>query len=321
MENLKIATAQFEHKSGDKNYNLGMIDNLSAQAAWEGAKVVSFHECSITGYTFARELTKAQLLDVAEFIPQGESIKALAEISAKYDIVILAGLFEKDEADNIYKAYICVDKNGLVDKFRKLHPFINPNITPGDSYCVFEIHGWKCGILICYDNNIVENVRATRLLGADVIFMPHVTMCTPSTRPGAGFVDPKLWEKRHIDPTSLRKEFDGLKGREWLMKWLPSRAYDNAVYAVFSNPIGMDHDQLKNGCSMILDPFGDVIAECRKLDNEIALATLVPDKLTQAGGYRYQKARRPELYSEIIGQKHHPEQKVAWLNQEDSDRP
>ena len=48
----------------------------------------------------------------------------------------------------------------------------------------FEIKGWKCGILICYDNNIIENVRATALLGADIIFMPHVTMCTPSLAPG-----------------------------------------------------------------------------------------------------------------------------------------
>ena len=53
-------------------------------------------------------------------------------------------------------------------------------------------------------------------------------------------------------------EFDGLKGRAWLMKWLPARAYDNALYAIFSNPIGMDDDQLKNGCSMILDPYGDI---------------------------------------------------------------
>jgi predicted amidohydrolase len=169
-------------------------------------------------------------------------------------------------------------------------------------------------MLICYDNNIFENVRATALLGADIIFMPHVTMCTPSTRPGAGYVDPKLWERREADPTSLRVEFDGLKARQWLMKWLPARAYDNAIYAVFSNPIGMDDDQLKPGCSMIVDPFGDVIAECRKLDNDIAIATLTPEKLTQAGGYRYLKARRPDLYSHIIGQAHEPEQKVVWLD-------
>jgi predicted amidohydrolase len=98
------------------------------------------------------------------------------------------------------------------------------------------------------------------------------------------------------------------------MKWLPARAYDNAIYAVFSNPIGMDDDQLKAGCSMILDPFGDVIAECRKLDNDIAIATLTPEKLTQAGGYRYKKARRPDLYRDIVGQPHLPEQKVVWLH-------
>jgi len=314
METLKIATAQFENKSGDKKYNLDMIRQLTGKAAAEGANVVAFHECSITGYTFARHFSREEMLGVAEFIPYGPSICKLTEIAKEYDVAVLAGLFEKDANDNIFKAQVCVDKNGLVAKFRKLHPFINKHITPGDQYVVFDLYGWKCGILICYDNNISENVRATKLLGADIIFMPHVTMCTPSTRPGAGFVDPELWYNREADPTSLRKEFDGLKGREWLMKWLPSRAYDNAIYAVFSNPIGMDDDQLKNGCSMIIDPYGDIIAECRKLDNDIAIATITPEKLTAAGGYRYMQARRPELYRDIVGQEHVSEQKVAWLS-------
>lgn len=315
MNNLKIATAQFENKSGDKAYNLSVIEGLTQKAAQSGAKAVVFHECSITGYTFARHLSKAQMLDVAEVIPDGPSIQKLREIAEKYDVAILAGLFEKDADEHLYKAYVCVDKNGLVAKYRKLHPFINPHLTPGDKYCVFELYGWKCGILICYDNNVIENVRATALLGAQIIFMPHVTMCTPSTRPGAGFVDAKLWENREADPTSLRLEFDGMKGRDWLMKWLPARAYDNAVYAVFANPIGMDDDQLKNGCSMILDPFGDVIAECRTLGDDFVTATLTPEKLTQAGGYRYLKARRPDLYRDIIGQAHQPEQKVVWLKE------
>jgi predicted amidohydrolase len=314
MEMLKIATAQFEHKSGDKEYNLQIIAQLSAKAASEGANVVAFHECSVTGYTFARHLSREQMLDLAEFIPDGPSIHQLTRIAAENNIAVLAGLFEKDAHGKLYKAYVCVDKNGLVAKFRKLHPFINPHLTPGNEYVVFDLYGWKCGILICYDNNITENVRATALLGADIIFMPHVTMCTPSTRPGAGFVDPALWENRVADPTSLRQEFDGPKGREWLMKWLPSRAYDNAVYVVFANAIGMDDDQLKNGCSMIIDPYGDIIAECRKLDNDITTAVITPDKLEKAGGYRYRKARRPELYRDIIGQPHVAEQKVVWLN-------
>ncbi|MFC0182118.1 Predicted amidohydrolase [Pseudarcicella hirudinis] len=313
MEHIKIATAQFEHKSNDKTYNLKVIEQLAEKAANQGAHVIAFHECSITGYTFARHLSNAEMVELAEPIPDGPSIKRLIEIAEQHNIVILAGLFEKDAEDNLYKAYVCVDKNGLVARYRKIHPFINPNLKPGDKYVVFDLFGWKCGILICYDNNIIENVRATNLLGADIIFMPHVTMCTPSTRPGAGFVDPELWKNREKDPTSLREEFNGLKGRSWLMKWLPARAYDNAIYAVFSNAIGMDDDQLKNGCSMILDPFGDIIAECRQLDNDIAIALITPDKIEKAGGTRYKKARKPELYRDIIGKENISEQKVVWL--------
>jgi predicted amidohydrolase len=313
MDKIKISTAQFENRSGDKAYNLSRIESLAERAALEGSQVIAFHECSVTGYTFALHKTKEEMLLLSEFIPDGPSVRRLIQIAAKTGIVLLAGLFEKDEEDKIYKAYVCVDKNGLVAKYRKLHPFVNAHLSPGNGYCVFEIHGWKCGILICYDNNIIENVRATTLLGANIIFMPHVTMCTPSTRPGAGFVDPELWKNREADPTSLRLEFDGMKGRGWLMKWLPSRAYDNGIYAIFSNPIGMDDDQLKDGCSMILDPFGDIIAECRTLGDDYVSAVLAPEKLTLSGGYRYLKARRPDLYKDIIGQPHKSEQKVSWL--------
>lgn len=313
MNDLRIATAQFENRSGDKEFNLGVIAEITREAAKKGAQVVAFHECSVTGYTFARSLSKEQMLELAEFIPDGPSIKRLQAIAAENNVTVLAGLFEKDKDDALRKAYVAVDKNGVVAKHHKIHPFINANLIPGNSYTVFDLNGWKCGILICYDNNVIENVRATALLGADIIFMPHVTMCTPSTRPGAGFVDPKLWENRHNDPTSLRAEFDGLKGRAWLMKWLPARAYDNGIYAIFSNPIGMDDDQLKNGCSMIIDPFGDVIAECRNLDNDFVIANITAEKLKQSGGYRYRKARRPDLYGKILSQAHHPEQKVVWM--------
>jgi len=313
MDNIRIATAQFENKSGDKQYNLSVIERLAIKASQEGTRVMAFHECSVTGYTFARHLSRQQMLDLAENIPEGESIRRIQQIAASTGMTLLAGLFEKDRADNLYNAYVCVNKDGLVARYRKLHPFINPFLSPGNEYCVFELEGWKCGILICYDNNIIENVRATTLLGAEIIFMPHVTMCTPSPRPGAGFVDPALWKNRHADPTSLRLEFDSMKGRAWLMKWLPARAFDNGICVVFSNPIGMDDDQLKNGCSMILDPFGDLLAECRELGDGFASANITREKLARAGGTRYKNARRPALYKDILGKQHFSQQHVAWL--------
>ena len=93
-----------------------------------------------------------------------------------------------------------------------------------------------------YDNNIIENVRATKLLGADIIFMPMLP-CAHLPRPGAGLSIRTMAEQTQILIPSERNLTAQRKGMA--MKWLPSRAYDNGVYVVFSNPIGMDHDQLK----------------------------------------------------------------------------
>ena len=64
---------------------------------------------------------------------------------------------------------------------------------------------------------------------------------------------------------------------------------------------------------MVLDPYGDIIAECRNLGDDLVTATLTEEKLQLAGGQRYRKARRPDLYGAIISQPHIAEQKVAWM--------
>ena len=310
---MNIAVAQFEPKDGDKTYNLSVIEELTKKAKSQGADLISFHEMSITAYTFTQNLTLAQITELAEVVPDGNSTRELMRISDKYGIPILAGLVEK-ENDKIYNTYVCVSNNELVAKYRKIHPFISKFMSAGDEYVVFDLLGWKCGILICYDNNVIENVRATSLLGAELIFAPHVTCCTPSAMPGRGYVDDKLWQNRIADPVSLRLEFDGPKGRRWLMRWLPARAYDNGVYYAYTNPIGYDGEHLKNGNSMIIDPFGEVLSEIKSFGNEITIANIVKDKIPLSGGYRYSNARRPKLYRDIIGQEHEPETKPVWMN-------
>ena len=317
MRTLKIAVAQFQPKDGDKDYNLSVIDKLTAKAKESGAEVVSFHEMTITAYTFFKDLSRDEVKSYAEKVPDGKSTQRLIEMAAKYDVTVLAGLVETDNEDKLYNTYICVDKNGLKAKYRKIHPFISKYLSPGIEYVVFDIKDWKCGILICYDNNVVENVRATSLLGAEIIFAPHVTMCTPSSMPGRGFVDDALWQKRELDPVPLRMEFDGPKGMQWLMRWLPARAYDNGVYYVFTNPIGYDGDQLKNGNSLILDPYGDVMVEIKSFNDEIAIATVTEDKLKLAGGYRYKNARKPELYRDILSADHQSQTKPVWMEKEE----
>ena len=312
MKEVHIATAQFQTRDGDKQFNLSRIEDLTAEAAGKGATIVSFHELCISSYTFLSKLSKEEIFDLAEEVPSGESVKQLIQIAGKYKVALLAGLVEK-EAGRVYNTYVCVTCEGMVAKFRKLHPFISQYLSAGNEYVVFDLFGWRCGILICYDNNVIENVRANTLLGAEIIFMPHVTGCTPSPMPGRGWVDQKYWDERHQNPEALRAEFEGPKGRVWLMRWLPARAYDNGIYAVFSNPVGPEGGQLKNGNSMILDPYGEILAECRSMDNEVVVATCTPDKLELAGGYRYKKARRPDLYAKILGAGHDSSLQVEWM--------
>ncbi|MFY0651080.1 MAG: nitrilase family protein [Cyclobacteriaceae bacterium] len=309
---MKLSVAQFEPKDGDKKYNLSVIEALTQKAKLNGAEVISFHEMSITAYTFTKDLNLAEIKDLAEDVPNGESTKQLIAISNKYNIPILAGLVE-EENGKIFNTYICVNEGQIVAKYRKLHPFISKYMSSGSNYVVFDLQGWKCGILICYDNNIIENVRATTLLGAEVIFAPHVTGCTPSAMQGRGYVDDKYWQNRELDPVSLRLEFDGPKGRGWLMRWLPARAYDNGVYYAFTNPIGYDGEHLKNGNSMIIDPHGEVLTEIKSFKDAITIATISKDKIPLSGGFRYKNARRPELYKDIIGRKHKSDFKPIWI--------
>ena len=298
MRDIRIAAAQFEHREGDKAYNLSRIRELTRSAVEQGAEIVSFHECCISAYSFVQPFSKQQLLDLAEPVPDGESTQELMKISAEFGVPILAGLFERRNGD-VFNTYICVDGSELVARFSKLHAFVNPNLSSGSEFVTFELRGCVCSILICYDNNLPENVRVVALKGAEVLFMPHVTGCLPSVMPGRGIVDPALWQNRDRSPEALRKELNGPKGRGWLMRWLPTRLYENGLYGIFTNPIGMDYGQVRNGNAMIIDPFGEVVSECHRLGDDVTVSLCTQEKIEKSSGQRYLKARRPDLYGEL----------------------
>ncbi len=300
MRNLVVGTAQFEHRDHDPDYNLDRIEALAARAVTLGAEIVCFHECCISGYSWIQPLDKARLWEAAEPVPDGPSVARLRSISARLQVVLMAGLLERTDEGRVYNTYVTVDSGEFVTRFRKLHPFVNPHLSPGNAYQVVELRGCQVGFLICYDNNLPENVRITAMMGAELIVMPHVTGCLPSVMPGRGTVDRCVWDNRRRDPARLRQEFRGPKGREWLMRWLPARAYENGVYVAFSNPIGWDYDTVKPGLAMILDPFGEVLTESHALEDDVVVGLLTPEKIPVSSGYRYLRARRPELYGKLV---------------------
>lgn len=207
----------------------------------------------------------------------------------------------------------------IVAKHRKLHTFVSPFLRPGESFTVFDLLGCRFGILICYDNNLPENARATAMRGAEIVLAPHVTGGTASPQPGRGVIERTLWDKRAHEPerSLLVDEFRGMKGREWVLRFIPCRAWENGVFYVFANHVGVDHDTIKPGGAMLFDPCGNVLAECEEpLGDGVAVATLRVDDQRVASGDRYMAARRPELYADLVapntGHRTEPGWKRSW---------
>ena len=74
---------------------------------------------------------------------------------------------------------------------------------------------------------------------------------------------------------------------------------ENGVYAVFSNAVGVDDDPIKPGLAMILDPFGEIVAESRAPDDDVVVTLLTADKLAESSA-RDLRARWPALYGKLV---------------------
>jgi predicted amidohydrolase len=298
---LRAAAVQFESSPADKNANFHKIESFVEQAADQGVKLVVFPECCITGYWFIRNLSVEQLAALAEPIPEGPSIRRLIDLARRHGISIGAGLIEDAGAGVFHNSYVVALPDGTFYRHRKLQAFEHAAIRGGSDFTVFDLPGgFRAGVLICYDCNLIENVRITALLGADILIAPHQTGAVRSRNPHLmGMIDRRVWDNRHMDPEAIEREFSGDKGRGWLMRWLPSRAHDNGMFLIFSNGIGVDDDEIRTGNAMILDPYGRVLVETWKAADAMVVADLDAALLTEATGRMWICARRPELYSPL----------------------
>ena len=301
MRNVRVASVQFEHAAGDKEANLGKIGRFVREAAGQGVEILAFPECCITGYWFLRNLSRAELVALAEPVPDGPSSRALLELSREHRMTIGAGLVEIDRDGLLHNTYVVAMPDGGWRLHRKIHAFEGDDFVPGSEFTVFDTpHGCRVGVLICYDCNINENVRITALMGAEILLAPHQTGgCSTKNPHLMGLIERRVWDERRADPAAIEAELKGDKGRGWLMRWLPSRAHDNGMFLVFSNGVGVDDDEVRTGNAMILDPYGRILAETWAADDVMVVADLDASLLEHATGRRWITTRRPELYGPL----------------------
>src|SRR4051812_931110 len=301
MRNIRVAAVQFQHAAGDKAANLATIERFGGSAAEQQVEIIAFPECCISGYWHLRKLSREELAALAEPLPDGPAAQRLLALAKQHSMTIGAGLIERGDDDKLYNSYFVAMPDGRWAVHRKLQVFVSEFLSPGERYTVFDTpHGCRVGILICYDNNLVENARITALAGAEIVLAPHQTGGCRSGSPCAmGPIDVELWQNRQKNPDAIRAEFQGDKGRGWLTRWLPARAHDNGMFLVFANGVGQDEDEVRTGNAMVIDCYGRIVAESKAIEGDLVIADLDASLRDRCTGLRWIKARRPELYQPL----------------------
>jgi predicted amidohydrolase len=275
MTTWKIAAVQMDCRFADKTHNLERIRSGLREAARQGARLVIFPECALTGYAFeSREEAEPH----AELVP-GPATEALVGDCARLNAWAVVGLLERTSQPRaLFNACVLVGPSGLMASYRKIHlPFLGVDrfTTPGDRpFAVHDLGGLRVGMSICYDNSFPEAARVLTLLGADLVVLPT------NWPPGA------INTARYVVQT---------------------RALENHVYYAAVNRVGEERGFRFIGLSRILDCNGDVLAVSEGANEEILYADIDPAAARAKrvviipGKYEIDRVRdrRPEMYGPL----------------------
>ena len=268
MKNIRIAVVISNSPVGKIRQNIDALARRVKEAKKKDAAIICFPEMNITGYS-----TRKKIVDSAQFIP-GPVTDELAKLAKKENIIILAGIAEKDEKDRIFAGHLVVTPQGLSGVYRKLHiaPPEQKVFSSGRNIPLFEAHGIRFGIQLCYDAHFPELSTRMALNGADVIFFPHAS------------------------PRGTPKE----KFRSW-MRHLTARAYDNGLFVVACNQTGENKKGLNfPGIALVIDPSGNVIAKDVSGKETMIVVDLKADDLAQVRNHKmryFLPNSRSDLYN------------------------
>src|SRR6516165_955304 len=150
MTTWKIAGVQMDCQLAKGKENLADIRARLATAAGEGARLVIFPECILSGYGFG---SLAEAMPHAETLP-GPSTESLAADCRRLNVWTVVGLLERDR-DHLFNAAALIGPSGFIAGYRKVHlPCLGVDrfTTPGDrAFAVHDLGGLRIGINICYD--------------------------------------------------------------------------------------------------------------------------------------------------------------------------
>jgi predicted amidohydrolase len=172
-ESIRVALMSCQVRSGDKEANLRVIEDLLRMHADSGIELFVFPDLSISGYPHSCQ--EIDCAACAESIPDGPSAMRVAELARRFRTVVCAGLVEECEGRYFYTHFLC-GPDGYIGKQRKLFPargLMNVEaVSGGEGLTVHHIFGHQCVILACADWLLPEGIYLAAMSGAALIISP-----------------------------------------------------------------------------------------------------------------------------------------------------
>lgn len=165
---MKVGFLQTNPVFGMKEDN---VNNAIAKIRQLDADLVVLPELFNSGYQFT---SREEALALSERVPEGQTARALIDLSKEKKLYIVAGLAEQEDG-RCYNSAILVGPDGFIGCYRKLHLFYHEKLwfEPGNTGLrVYDIGQAKIGIMICFDWFFPEVARYLALKGADIICHP-----------------------------------------------------------------------------------------------------------------------------------------------------
>jgi predicted amidohydrolase len=232
---MRVAVCQLNARD-DREQNLRVARGLLQRAADGGADLAVLPE-------YVDYLGRAHTAPKPEPV-DGEFGAFFADAARELGMWVHAGSFHEigPDAEHTYNTTLVFDRAGaLAATYRKIHLYDveipgrvsyheSATVAPGASTEIADVEDLRVGLSICYDLRFPELYRRLAIDGANVLVVPAAFML-------------------HT-------------GRDHWEVLLRARAIENQCYVLAAGQIGNhDPDRTCFGRSMVVDPWGTVIAQ------------------------------------------------------------
>lgn len=223
---MKIAVLQMDVRLGNVTANREKAAAMIQEGLNQGAELFVLPEMWTTGYQLEQIEQLAEASD-------GSTIKMLQKLAQENNIEIITGSIAESRNRKIYNTAYAINKQGqVIAQYSKIHLIglmaEEQYISPGDKKCSFELSIGKAGLIICYDIRFTELPRALALEGCTTLFIPA--------------------------------QWPEVRGDHWRILNL-ARAIENQQFVISANSVNGRGRGKMYGHSMIINPWGEIIAE------------------------------------------------------------